>query len=88
MISIGGAIDGGQVKLCVSDNGTGIPLADREHVFQRLYQVDKSRTDKRGTGLGLSLVKAIVELHNAGIELFDNEPGLLVVMRFPNSISH
>lgn len=83
-IDINYTTDGEQVKLQVSDNGSGIPLADREHVFQRLYQVDKSRTDKRGTGLGLSLVKAIIELHNAEIELLDNNPGLLIAMRFPN----
>lgn len=74
-----------QVKLSVSDNGPGIPLADRENVFQRLYRGDKSRTDKRGTGLGLSLVKAIVELHGAEIELADNEPGVRVLMRFSGS---
>ena len=79
--------NGEQVTLQVSDNGSGIPQADREHVFQRLYQVDKSRTEKRGTGLGLSLVKAIIELHNAEIELLDNEPGLLIAMRFPNNVS-
>ena len=81
-ISIACLTDGNQVKLSVSDNGPGIPLEDRENVFQRLYRVDKSRTDKRGTGLGLSLVKAIVELHGAEIELVDNEPGVRVEMKF------
>ena len=81
-ISIACLTDGDQVKLSVSDNGPGIPLEDRENVFQRLYRGDKSRTDKRGTGLGLSLVKAIVELHGADIELVDNEPGVRVEMRF------
>ena len=81
-ISIACLTDGHQVRLSVSDNGPGIPLEDRENVFQRLYRVDKSRTDKRGTGLGLSLVKAIVELHGAEIELVDNEPGVRVEMRF------
>ena len=81
-ISIDCLREGQQIKLSISDNGLGIPLADREHVFQRLYRVDKSRTDKRGTGLGLSLVKAIVELHNAEIKLLDNVPGVRVEMRF------
>ena len=70
------------VALSISDNGPGIPLEDRENVFQRLYRGDKSRTDKRGTGLGLSLVKAIVELHGAEIELVDNEPGVRVEILF------
>ena len=55
----------------------------QERVFQRLYRLDKSRSDQRGTGLGLSLIKAIIELHDARIELADNEPGLKVVMQFP-----
>lgn len=71
---------GEQIQLSVADNGIGIPEADRERVFQRLYRVDKSRSDQRGTGLGLSLVKAIVELHGAEIRLEDNLPGLRVVI--------
>ncbi len=82
MVSIACIADQEQVKLSVSDNGPGIPLAERESVFQRLYRGDKSRTDKRGTGLGLSLVKAIVELHGAEIELLDNEPGVRIEMVF------
>ena len=61
----------------------GIPSEECELVFQRLYRLDKSRSDGQGTGLGLSLVKAIVELHDAEIELQDNTPGLRVMMRFP-----
>ena len=81
-ISIGCEAEAGKVKLTVADNGPGIPEEDREKVFQRLYRGDKSRTDKRGTGLGLSLVKAIVELHGAEIELLDNTPGVRVEMVF------
>ncbi|MGB1009936.1 MAG: ATP-binding protein [Thiolinea sp.] len=84
-----------QIELVVADNGSGIPETEREKVFQRLYRLDKSRSDGRGTGLGLSLVKAIIELHNAEIGLQDNTPGLRVVIRFPvrdavypDSLSH
>jgi signal transduction histidine kinase len=72
----------GRIQLSVADNGSGIPEAEREQVFQRLYRVDKSRSDKRGTGLGLSLVKAIIELHHATITLEDNQPGLRAVILF------
>lgn len=78
-------VEGRSVELAVADNGAGIPLEEREQVFQRLYRVDKSRSDQRGTGLGLSLVKAIIELHDANIELQDNNPGLRVIMEFPRS---
>ncbi|MEH6404786.1 MAG: ATP-binding protein [Sneathiella sp.] len=65
------------IFLYVKDNGPGIPLAERELVMERLYQVEKSRTTA-GSGLDLSLVKAVAELHNFDIELADNKPGLIV----------
>lgn len=76
-------IDGRKIELIVADSGLGIPAEESELVFQRLYRLDKSRSDGQGTGLGLSLVKAIVELHDAKIELQDNTPGLRVMMWFP-----
>lgn len=66
----------------VADTGPGIPGEEREKVFRRFYRLEHSRTTA-GNGLGLSMVAAIVELHHAAIELFDNEPGLRVVIRFP-----
>ncbi len=76
-------VHGRRIELSVADSGVGIPAAECELVFQRLYRLDKSRSDGQGTGLGLSLVKAIVELHDAKIELQDNTPGLRVMMWFP-----
>lgn len=66
----------------VSDNGSGIPVEERELVFRRLYRLDKSRTTP-GNGLGLSLVKAVADLHAATITLEDHKPGLRVMLRFP-----
>lgn len=71
------------VTLCVSDNGPGIPEAERVRVLERFYRLDKSRTTE-GSGLGLSMVKAICELHDASISLSDNEPGLRVTILFPH----
>lgn len=68
--------------LQVSDTGPGIPEAEREAVFRRLYRLDASRTTP-GSGLGLSLVRAIADLHDARIDLFDNAPGLRLRIRFP-----
>ncbi len=67
-------------KLC--DTGPGVPETEREKVFQRLYRLEKSRS-RQGSGLGLSLVAAIAELHGARIDLSDNRPGLCVSITFP-----
>ncbi|MCB1276437.1 HAMP domain-containing sensor histidine kinase [Prosthecobacter sp.] len=54
------------VIVCVRDTGMGIPAADQPRIWERLYRGDKSRT-QRGLGLGLSLVKAIVEAHQGSV---------------------
>ncbi|MEM7633223.1 MAG: ATP-binding protein [Pseudomonadota bacterium] len=66
----------------IADNGPGIPPDERDKVFRRLYRLDRSRTTP-GNGLGLSLVKAVIELHGGGITLSDNEPGLKVSILLP-----
>jgi signal transduction histidine kinase len=66
----------------VADTGPGIPAEERAKVFRRFYRLERSRTTP-GSGLGLSTVAAIVELHHAAIELLDNAPGLRAVIRFP-----
>lgn len=72
--------------LSVQDDGPGIPTAEHTNVFRRLYRIEKSRTTP-GSGLGLSLVKAVADLHGAGISLFDMRPGLRVAISFPRSHS-
>jgi len=73
---------GERVLASVADNGPGIPPDERERVFQRLYRLDHSRSTP-GSGLGLSLVRAIADLHGASIALDDCRPGLAVVVSFP-----
>jgi signal transduction histidine kinase len=68
--------------LSVADNGPGIPAGDRERVLQRFVRLEKSRSQP-GSGLGLSLVAAVVRLHNGTIELGDANPGLVVTIRLP-----
>jgi signal transduction histidine kinase len=69
------------LRVIVADNGPGIPEAERSKVFHRLYRLEKSRSTP-GSGLGLSLVAAIAELHGARITLTDNSPGLAVQIDF------
>lgn len=70
--------------LSVSDTGPGIAPEDRDKVFRRFYRGEQSRTTG-GNGLGLSLCKAISELHHARIEISDNVSGLRVEVRFPRA---
>ena len=71
------------VWLSIADSGPGIPTQEYESVLQRLYRLEKSRTTP-GSGLGLSLVKAVADLHVADLSLHDNEPGLKVRVSFPS----
>lgn len=57
-----------RILLEVADDGIGISVADQQRVFERLYRADKSRNEP-GMGLGLSLVKAVVEAHCGEIRL-------------------
>ncbi len=66
----------------IADNGPGIPDSEKPKVFGRFYRQEKSRSHP-GSGLGLSLVSAIMKLHNGTVQLEDNKPGLRVVLRFP-----
>lgn len=65
----------------VADNGPGIPAAAREKVFRRFFRLERSRSTA-GSGLGLSLVAAVADLHGIAITLADNEPGLKVLLDF------
>jgi signal transduction histidine kinase len=74
--------EGDQVVLRVEDNGPGVPEADRERVLQRFVRLEKSRSAP-GSGLGLSLVAAVVRMHGGKIALDDASPGLTVTLRIP-----
>ncbi|MDX8470375.1 HAMP domain-containing sensor histidine kinase [Mesorhizobium sp. VK23B] len=79
---------GGEVKLAVADNGHGIPDdADRARATERFVRLEKSRSQP-GSGLGLSLAKAIMTFHNGRLDLLPANPGLSVVMSFPARETH
>jgi signal transduction histidine kinase len=78
------------IVLSVSDNGPGVPAEKRGEVIKRFVRLDESRS-KPGTGLGLSLVEAVMELHGGTLVLSATDPanaampGLTVSMVFPES---
>src|SRR4029079_8482279 len=65
-IDIGVGRDGDDAVLKVSDTGAGIPTDELPRIWDRLFRGDQSRTE-RGLGLGLSLVKAVVEAHGGRV---------------------
>lgn len=69
------------VVLRVADSGPGVPEADREAIFQRFFRSEKSRNSP-GNGLGLALVKAIADMHDASIDVSGNAPGTTFEIRF------
>ncbi len=64
------------VELRVADTGPGIPADKRGEVLKRFYRLEESRGSP-GSGLGLSLVAAVAQLHGGQLHLDDNDPGLL-----------
>lgn len=74
-----------QAAMIVEDTGIGIPKEDMERVFERFYRVDKSHSNqKKGSGLGLSIVKHGVEYHHAEVNL-ESElgKGTKITITFP-----
>ncbi|MEV6349776.1 ATP-binding protein [Actinoplanes sp. NPDC051851] len=69
--------------LIVTDDGPGIPPADRERVFHRFTRLDEGRArDAGGSGLGLAIVRELVRRHGGSVTLGDADPGLRVEIRF------
>lgn len=86
IIEFGAASLQNGVTISVTDNGIGIPKDDVPHLFDRFYRVDKARAkEKGGSGLGLSIVKWIVEIHGGAVKIESTKNiGTTVVVLFPN----
>ena len=76
---------GEEVEVRVSDEGIGIPEDDHSRVFERFYRVDRARArDTGGSGLGLSIVRNVVQRHGGSVELHSREgEGTTVTVRLP-----
>jgi signal transduction histidine kinase len=73
---------GDRAVISVSDNGPGIPEAERDRVLERFVRLEASRSEP-GSGLGLSLVNAVARLHGGSFRIESNEPGVRAVLDLP-----
>lgn len=72
------------VTLVVADDGPGIPSLDRDRVFERFTRLDDSRSrDAGGAGLGLAIVRDVVESHGGRVQIQDNQPGARFTVVLP-----
>jgi signal transduction histidine kinase len=80
VVTVESGVSGQQAWVKVADNGDGIALEDRPHIFERFYRADKSRSrsedknDPGGSGLGLAIVRRIAQAHGGDASL-ESEPG-------------
>jgi signal transduction histidine kinase len=74
-VHISGNLVPGGVEICVADHGPGIPNSEKNKIFQKFYRVGDERVrNYKGTGLGLYLVRKILQWHKAKIRVEDNKP--------------
>ena len=74
-IRVSSGLENGMAQVRVSDTGLGIPSADLPHLFEKFYRVSANKKAAKGTGLGLALVKEIVETLHHGQIAVDSEAG-------------
>jgi signal transduction histidine kinase len=70
VITIGSAVEGDRVRFWVRDSGEGIAIQDQERIFDRFARGRNSERRSEGSGLGLSIVQALVKAHGGHVELF------------------
>jgi two-component system sensor histidine kinase HydH len=72
----------GRAQIVVSDNGPGVPAQIRERIFEPFFT-----TRARGNGIGLSIVKSVVEAHGGSVQLADSACGATFVIELPEDNS-
>ena len=76
-----------ELALAIEDHGPGIPDYARDRIFERFFSLRQLKAGRKGTGLGLTLVKEAAELHGGGIALEAAEPGgTRALLRLPREV--
>jgi len=74
-VNVNSFINDGVYGVSISDEGMGIPVHERNHIFEKFYRIGDEKTRSRsGSGLGLYLVKQILQLHKASLDVTPNSP--------------
>jgi signal transduction histidine kinase len=88
-VAVSVTLDGATARICVADDGPGIPPADRERAFGRFTRLEAARSrdgeDAGGAGLGLAIVRATARAHGGSAWLEDSAPGLRAVVLLPGA---
>jgi signal transduction histidine kinase len=75
---------GATVEVCIADDGIGVPVDQRDRIFERFARVDDARTrDDESTGLGLAITREIVVAHGGGISVRNSDSGACFVIELP-----
>jgi signal transduction histidine kinase len=83
-ITLGAEAGGGRLRLTVSDEGTPIPVGERERLFDKFYRRPAHRDAPGGSGLGLAIAKTLAELHGGTVLVEDHTPtGNTFVVELP-----
>ncbi len=88
-VGIGVSHADGVVEIAVTDQGVGIPEAERDRVFERFFRVDSARSrNTGGTGLGLAIVKHVVQNHGGDVRVWSHAgSGSTFTIRLPEAAS-
>ncbi|RAV10049.1 histidine kinase [Mycolicibacterium sp. GF69] len=89
-ISVSVARDGAEAMVTVSDTGVGVAAAQIPHLFERFHRIDNTRArSNEGSGIGLALVKELIELHSGAISVESTEgAGTTFTIRLPFGAAH
>jgi two-component system, OmpR family, sensor histidine kinase BaeS len=87
VIAINQKADKDYVYIDIRDTGFGINEEDLPFIFERMYRGDKSRREIEGSGIGLAIVKNVLKLHSATIEVYSKEgKGTQFKLRFKRKL--
>lgn len=89
-VAVGIRSYGEVVEVDIADDGPGVPAAKREDVFRKFTRLEQTRAKAEGIGIGLSIVRGIVEIHGGTVSITDREdgsPGAVFVVRLPRHLS-